>query len=617
MLSTAVSVTPAAAADADTPPPLQLSLPAAEPNLPALHFPFYSSTALCAPYGQPVAPPVPFVKPSARPPRPFFHRHSASAAATATKRRRAADTETNTDADIVASQSSTSSAAPSLHAAIRSYRRHLPNPSIVESLRILTWPHPPTAHTAQLRATYLSLLPPEEQEAFQCAMIAQLGEAARALLAVLDRLEPLCSRPYELTLHRMRPSQWQLPPHPLLTSVVAPFVSSLGLLRDGEEWIVGEQGVDEVRARVAQARAELLALVADTGGNEEAGERTGIFVVETDQQQQEEEEEEEEQEAVERDNGESKYDEDDEADDERLSAASAALNRPKSVHPSPMPVRPMPTMPTAVRHSRSTFKANNSRSQPTQRPHSPPQPRADAADAPYSSRTEAGAHPKPLSTNVAGDRRTLPIALPRTFLSAAPTIDAAAGELAPFTVQPAVLDLGPLLVGETYTATLLLTNTSCKYARFDVSLPTPAVQSATSPPPLSLSFAFRRGALSAGLSKPLTAVILCQAVGQYEADVVVSGEGGSVRVSVCADCMDDAERWRQERSARDRLSVGELGLTMDSSLPGSLKQWMKGAGSEYGRVKQVSSGSAVEEEQKEQILSAAVLSRWRNRPAHN
>ena len=533
---------------------------------------------------------------SARLFRPFFRSTDSS------KRHRAGPTSST------AAHSTASTASPCT-VSIRSYRRPLPASSIVESLHRLLWPHEPTCHSPQSRSTFLSLLSADEQQHFELDFKSRLTEAATALLAVLAALDELCSRPYDLSLHRLRPSRWQLPSLSLLATLLAPFLSSLGLLRDRDEWIVGEGGVGQVSEKVRTARAELAALKPAA---EKAAERTGAFDVQTGQQEPQQQRQSEE--STEWESSESKYEDDE--DDEYGGAAPAPFIRHKSLHSAPMAVRPMPTMPTAVRHSRSTFKADGSKrsshsSKPAHRPLSAGQ-RARASDLPYSSRTEAGAHPKALSANVAGGRRTLPITLPHTFLSAAPTIAALDDGPASFTVQPAVLDLGPLLVGCTYTTTLLLTNTSSHYARFDVLLPAAAHAAAASSsvqPPLSLSFAFRRGGLSAGLSKALTVIVLCTSAGMFDCDVVVAGEDGSVRISVCAECMDDAAEWRQARVERDGLSVGEQGLTIASSLPGSLKVVQ----SAYGRVKEVTS-QAAEEESKEQILSAAVLSRWRNKP---
>ena len=593
VLSPYVSVTPPAV---DCPP---LPLLPADPALPELDFPFYSSTSLCAPHCPP-SPHAPSRSIAARPLRPFF-RSSISRGAEAAHR-------------LSPPPLSASSVHSAASLTIRSYRRRLPAPSIVESLRILSWPHQPTSHTQQSRDTYLSLLTVDEQHTVQAEVDRQMAVTAGALLAALDVLELLCTRPYDLALHRIRPNEWQLPCRaPLLSHIVAPLLSSLGLLREREEWIVGEKGAAEVRGRVRHARTELALVVADSRCGDGAVKTSGRLVVETERQQRTAEEEEEQGGGLrEREHSESA--DDDNEYDERSAAMPAPLLRHKSLHAAPMPVRPMPAIPTVAHHDRSTFKVDHSRSTLTQQPASLGAA-SSAMDVPHSSRTEAAAHPKTLSADVAGKRRTMPVVLPHTFLSAAPTIDSTGSEVAPFTVQPAVLDLGPLLVGCTYTACVLLTNTSSKYARYEVLLPAAANRAASSslqcPSPFSVSFAFRRGGLSAGLSQPLTAIIACTSTGTFECDVVVAAEAGSVRLSVCAECMDDTQQWRRAQSERERLSAGELGQTIASGLPGSLKH----VHSTYGRVKEVR--SRAEEESKEQILSAAVLSRWTNQSPHH
>ncbi len=402
----------------------------------------------------------------------------------------------------------------------------------------------------------------------------------------------------------MRPNEWQLPSHALLPTLLAPFVSSLGLLRDGEEWVVGEQGAEEVRARVRRARAELEPLLAGPPRAEnEAAEQTTAFHVHNEQQ-----------EARSGDSTQPEVSGDgslgDEEDHERTAALPVPLTRQKTMHPAHMPVRPMPTMPTTVRHDRSTFRTDNSRLQPRQRPQSPPE-QSDVADVPYSSRTEAAAHPKTLSHNVAGDRRALPVALPTAFLSTAPTIEAADGGLAPFSVQPAVLDVGPLLVGCTYTASLLLTNTSPYFARASTCRSRPQ---APTPPPRpqrpSISHspfgveAWPPDCRSPSLPYWYATLLAFSSVTSWWRE-----KGAACACRVCAECMDDAEEWRSARVQRDRLSAGEIGgLMASTALPGSLK--VINDSRAYGQAKEVSSSTA-EEESKQQmsILRSAVLTK--------
>ena len=588
------------------PLPTPLPPPAALSNLPSIDLTFYSSTSLFAPYDSPLPSlslDAPSERVACRRPRPFF---------LASQHRTAPHPSSATHSTSYATRGATQAAASTstCPVVIRSYRRHLPASSVLESLHVSVWPHPPTAHSPQSRSTYLSLLPLDEQLTLQQSVERRVAEAARALLAVLAVVAGLCSRPYDLSLHRMRPNQWRLlPSHPTLTTLLAPFMSSLALLRDGQEWIVGEAGVEEVTRRVTQARAELLPLAATSTSEESAMELSDAVLLQAGQLQGND--------AVGRESDDKPYESDE--SEERTVGLPAPLVRHKSLHPTPMSVRPMPSTPTVSRHSRSTFHPQPTRSQRNQPAQCPPAvaSRSSEMEVAHSNRTEAGAHPKTLLTNVAGDRRTLPIALPPTFLSTAPTTAATAQGSSAFTIQPGVLELGPLLVGCTYTATLLLTNTASHYARYELLLPTTSdVSTATSDStpvhcPARLSFAFRRGGLSAGLSKHLTAIVVCAAVGTVDCDVVVAGDGGSVRVAVRSECMDDEEQWRRERAQFDSLSVGELGLTMVSGLPGSLKE----VRTLYGRVKEMKIG--VVEEQKEQLLNAAVLHKWRNKPLSN
>ena len=459
------------------------------------------------------------------------------------------------------------------------------------------------------------MLPPDERQSVEEALAQQMAESAQLLLGVLRHLDELCSRPYDLSLHRIQPNQWQLPAHSnaQLGRLVAPLLSSVGLLRDGEQWIVGEGGVERTRRKVRQARAELQSLAARADDEVEVAEAADDA-----EQKQLLQHSDERQAGSNCDGG---VDEE-EQEAEQSATMPAPLTRHKSIHSTPMTVRPMPNLPTTARHDRSTFKAHGPRSGATQYQPTASELAAAAVDSSHSNRyEEESSQPKPLAIDVAGDRRSHAVALPRSFLSTASHTGAASSESVLFTVQPAALELGPLLVGCTYTTSVLLTNTSANYARYELLQPHAshvAPASSSSSPPLSsacrVHFAFRRGGLAAGLSKPLTAVIRCEAAGPFESHFDVEGEGGTARVSVSAVGMEDAKRWRHERTQRDRLNGGELGLTAATALPGSLKAVQ----SRYGRVVELSKTET--EESKEQLLlqhdfSTAVLSKWRNKPS--
>ncbi len=128
-----------------------------------------------------------YVKPAARPPRPFFAPSAASA-----RPRPVPIAAEPADGSVGRSTSAVDERTSVRN--IRSYRRRLPSPSIAESLWHLLWPHAPTRHSPQSRSTYLSLLPPDVQQHFEDDMKQQLAAIANALLAASRELDALCCR---------------------------------------------------------------------------------------------------------------------------------------------------------------------------------------------------------------------------------------------------------------------------------------------------------------------------------------------------------------------------------------------------------------------------------------
>ena len=203
---------------------------------------------------------------------------------------------------------------------------------------------------------------------------------------------------------------------------------------------------------------------------------------------------------------------------------------------------------------------------------------------------------------MAGERRTLPVTLPTSFLATAPVIAGSTASSASsyprFILQPAVLDLGPLLLHRSYSASLLLTNTSSNYSRFHLHPPRASRWS-----PLSLSLHYRRGGMAGGLHKTVQLLVRAEAVGRYDADVLVEAEDGEMAaMQVVAEVVEaDEQQWRREAEGRASLTAGVLALTMSSSLPGSLKEIV----SDVGRVKEVSSSAAAGRGGGEQGAAAA------------
>ena len=451
------------------------------------------------------------------------------------------------------------------------------------------------------------------------------------------------ARPYDLSLRRLSllsPSALSvlLSSHPVLPLLVSPLLCQLGWEREGETFILADDD-SSVKQRTASFESELRLLLqqeAAAGSVEEKEEidpaETASFhivqaetedgdgqIVEGDSAWAEDSR----QAGETADGGENdgKYEQREEqqrraeekqdaAQAEAVPASDSAARR-SSLYSHTHRVRQMPRQPTQVRHSRHTFRTPPPDSGPRPSRHVP-QPQAAPLTASSGSSLP---HPKTLVANVAGERRTLPVTLPTSFLATAPVIAgstvSSASASPRFILQPAVLDLGPLLLHRSYSASLLLTNTSSHYSRFHLHPPRASRWS-----PLSLSLHYRRGGMAGGLHKTVQLLVRAEAVGRYDGDVLVEAEDGEMAaMQVVAEVVEAEEQWRREAEGRASLNAGVLALTMSSSLPGSLKEIV----SDVGRVKEVSSSAAAagEEESKEQLLHARILSNWkRSRPSH-
>ena len=497
---------------------------------------------------------------------------------------------------------------------LRTYRRTLPAASLGESLRLLTWPHSPSAGTPQSRADYLSSLPESEQSAFSARSSQRLSSACSSVLSLLSLLSLIPLRPYDLSLHTIAPSE---PPFlPLLSSdtvhdsLLSPLLYSLGFRRQRLSFVLAAPAarltahLEAVHDEVSRLRDE----AGDGGPGEEEGDEVGIGGTGAFQVM-------EIGDAIRPGNGangDSDLEDCDAADEEAEYAGSAATEetmaslaarRRSTIHTTTHRVRPMPSQPTRARHGRATFKEPSLSAMPA----IPLSPSHSTAAQPPSSTT-----PKPLLPNVMGDRRTAPVLLPTAFLAAAPVYptgpSASATSADPrFLLQPAHLDLGPLLLGRRYTVTLLLTNLSPSYARFHIPL-------IPSSPALSLIPLHRPGGLSPGLSKRIRLSITARAPGVAQGVVEVVSEGEACRMGVEGEVVEGEDEWRGRRERWEGVAAGAMGMVRGGGrLPGSVKE-VRG---EVGRVREVVEGEGREEEEsKEQLLySAMMATRHRGRDA--
>ena len=478
---------------------------------------------------------------------------------------------------------------------LRTYRRTFPAASLIESVRILTWPHRPSSASPEARAAHLASLPDAEQAALTAHYSQLLSSACSSLLSLLSLLSLVPLRPYDLSLHVISPSS---PPfaaliasHPIHSHLLSPLLYSLGFQRQLHSFVLTASPfhvnlhlqlhltqLHQLQKEVAgRAQAESQQKAEPTQA-ENGAEMTAAFQVQRTAPPAADGGEEAE-EAME---------EDGEVADSAAVLTSPGGRRRPTMHSASHQPRRMPSQPTRARHDRSTFKPTAIAVIPPHRPTSPLPP-PTAAPLPTT---------RPLAANVAGERRTLPVVLPRTFLAPAPAyptpspIDTVPPS-ARFQLQPSFLDLGPLLLGRRYEVRLWLMNVGVGYGRWRVG----EVRGVG----VRLGVEVRLGGLAGGLGKEVRVGVEAVGVGRVEGGVEVRGEGEVVRVEVEGEVVGEEAEWRRKMQGRKGLGMGVMGLVRKGGgLPGSLKD-IRG---DIGRVREVQEDEPHEgrEESNEQWL---------------